>query len=176
MAMVLLYVQVFCRSTVVLIFLFSFLGKVRRRETFQQTITNFAILPTWLNRPASLLFLLAEALIIVLLLLGGPFLLPGYLFATALLLIFCLSIISVLIRRISTTCSCFGPSNKPVSSIDLVRNTGFVACTVGGCFTLAPPGSGQMVLNIPEWGVIGLGALAFVFIWTQLDEVVRLFS
>src|SRR5262249_19701317 len=142
MAMFLLYVQVFCRSTIVLIFLFSFLGKMRSVVTFQHTVTNFAILPTWLDRPVALLFLLAEALVLVLLLLGGPFLLPGYLFATALLLIFCLGMLSVLIRRISTSCSCFGPSNKPISSIDLVRNVGFMICAVAGCFTLAPPGSG----------------------------------
>jgi hypothetical protein len=176
MMMFLLYIQAFCRSAVALIFIFSFLGKVRNVAEFQQTIANFALLPAPFTRPTAWLFLVAEALVVVLILLGGPFLLPGYLLATALLFVFSLAMASVLIRHISTTCSCFGPSNKPISTIDLVRNGGLIACTVIGCFSSTLPAYSQQALNIPEWSIIGLGALAFVLIWTQLSELVRLFS
>ncbi len=84
------YIQMFCRSVVLLVFIISFASKVSRIATFQQTITSFALLPRRFSRSAAYLFLLAEALVAMLVLLGGPLLLPGYLLASALLLLFLL--------------------------------------------------------------------------------------
>jgi len=167
-------IQIFCRGVLILVFLFSFAGKVRHMAIFEQTITNFALLPGQQSRPVALLFLLAEALVVVLLVVAGPLLLPGYLLAAALLLLFCVALLSVLIRHISTTCSCFGPTTTPVSPIDIVRNTGFIACALGGCLTLAGPVR-LGTLDLAAWALSGLCALVFVGIWTQLGEIVRLF-
>jgi|SRR5579883_82239 hypothetical protein len=168
------YIQMFCRSVVLLVFIISFASKVSRIATFQQTITSFALLPRRFSRSAAYLFLLAEALVAMLVLLGGPLLLPGYLLASALLLLFCAALLSVIIRRISTTCSCFGPTTTPVSAIDIVRNTGFIACSFGGCLTLTGPVHLD-ALDLAAWALSGLCALVFVGIWTQLGEIVRLF-
>lgn len=169
------YIQIFCRSVVILVFTLSFVSKLRHVAIFQQTITNFALLPRRFSRPVASLFLLAEALVVVLVALSGPLLLPGYLLATALLLLFCVALLSVLVRRISTTCSCFGPTNTQVSPIDIVRNTGFITCALAGCFTLAWPAR-MDTLNPAAWALSGLCALAFVGIWTQLSEIIHLFS
>lgn len=168
------YVQIFCRSVVLLVFAISFVSKVRARAAFQQTITTFALLPRQFSGPVATLFLTAEALVVVLTILAGPFLLPGYLLAAGLLLLFSAALLSVLIRRISSTCSCFGPTTTPISSIDIVRNTGFIACSFGGCVTL----TGSAHLDAPDllaWALSGLCALVFVGIWTQLGDIVRLF-
>ena len=167
-------IQMFCRSVVVLVFVVSFASKVPHVATFQQTITDFALLPRRFSRYAASLFLLAEALVVLLVTVGGVVLLPGYLLATALLLLFCAGLLSVLIRRISTTCSCFGPTTTPVTSIDIVRNTGFILCSFGGCVTLSGPAHIN-TLDFAAWMLSGLCALIFVSIWTQLGEIVRFF-
>jgi hypothetical protein len=175
MGIFLLYLQAFCRSAVLLIFAFSFLGKVRHTATFQQTIANFALVPKKLHRPVAWLCLGAEVLVVLLMLPGGLFLLSGYVLAGLMLLAFSLAMASVLLRRLSTTCSCFGPSTQPIKPIDLVRNAGFLICVAGGCLTLSVPG-GTAYLNLLEWSLVSLGSLAFVLIWTQLSEIARLFS
>jgi hypothetical protein len=167
-------IQVFCRSVVVCVFVLSFASKVRDVAAFRQSITNFALLPTQFSQLAAPLFLLAEALVVVLVTLAGPFLLPGYLLASALLLLFCIALLSVLIRRISTTCSCFCPTSTPISSIDIVRNTGFIVCTLGGCLTIVWPGHAGNP-DLATWGLGSLCALVFVATWTQLGEIVRIF-
>lgn len=167
--------QIFCRSVVILIFISSFARKVRHVAIFQQTITSFALLPARFSRAIALVVLLAEALVVVLAIPGGPLLLPGYLLAAMLLLLFSVALFSVLARGISTTCSCFGPGATTVSVIDIVRNLGFLACTLVGCFTLAEPAH-PGALDLATWGLSGLCALIFVGVWTQLSEIIHLFS
>lgn len=167
------YLQTFCRSAVILIFTISFLGKVRQTTVFQQTITNFALFSEKFSRLLAYALLFAEVCVVILLLLGDSFLLTGFLLATLLLGMFCLALLSVLIRRITTTCPCFGPTRQPVSAIDIVRNIAFIVCTLGGCITLFNADYSQRHLNLAAWGIIAASALVFVIIWTQIGEIAQ---
>lgn len=168
------YIQIFCRCVILLVFAISFGSKVRHAGLFQQTILSFALLPQRLTLPAAWFFLLLEALVVVLVALAGPFLVPGYLLAGTLLLLFSLALLSVLLRRISATCSCFGPTRRVVSASDVVRNVGFIVCALGGYLTLLEP-TQKNGLDLLAWLPGILGALIFVGIWTQLGEIVHLF-
>lgn len=169
------YMPAFCRIAILLVFLASFIGKVRHIAAFQETITSFALVSRSLSRLFAPVIVFTEAIIVICMLVGGGLLFPGFLLAGALLLLFCLAMLSVLARKIATTCSCFGPTAKPVSPADIVRNVGFVMCALGGCWPFVSPGQHQEHLNIVEWAMIGLGALVFTLFWTQLSEIIQLF-
>ncbi|GIK56288.1 MAG: hypothetical protein BroJett015_19510 [Chloroflexota bacterium] len=155
-----LYLLAFCRITIGLLFAASFGGKVRDRKGFAQTISRFGLLPQRWSYPLALLFLGAELLVVILIIWGGPLLAPAFGLAFLLLVIFTVALASVLIRNISTTCHCFGRSEKQVTYADVWRNIGFIGCSLLGWW-LAPqipegPASQNWLALI--WG--GLGGIA----------------
>jgi uncharacterized membrane protein YphA (DoxX/SURF4 family) len=173
--MALLYLLVFCRVAIGLVFLISTLGKARDLAGFQQTIRTFNLLPRRLSGPAALLFVCSEAIVVILIALGGVLLLPGFLLALGLLLLFCVALASVLARNIQTSCHCFGASKTPVSSLELWRNVGFILCALGGCLALLWAKDTAPSLSLPEWFLPGLAAALFVLLWSQLGEIAQLF-
>lgn len=170
-----LYVLAFCRIVIGVVFLVSFLRKISNVPIFEQTITQFSILPKRFSRVVALLFLSCEIAVALLVIIGDPFLVPGFLLSILLLLVFSSALMSVLHRNIQTSCSCFGSIQKQVSPIDVWRNVGFVVCALLGYVALAESSSGQGYLDLAEWSLIGLVAVAFVVIWVQLGEIVLLF-
>ena len=110
-----------------------------------------------------------------LVLLGNSFLLPGFGLALLLLLLFSSALTSVITRSIHTSCNCFGTSEKEVTHTDLWRNAGFILCALGGCASLSWEGGAQETLSLAAWAVTSLGALVFVIVWLQLQEIVSLF-
>lgn len=172
---VLLYLLAFCRVVIGLVFLMSSVGKARDLPGFQQTIRNFALLPGQFSGAAAWLFLFGEIAVMLLVVLGGPLLLPGFVLALGLLLLFCLALILVLARHIRTSCSCFGASEQPVSLADVWRNVGFILCALGGCLALLWTRGSTLALSLPEWLLPGLGAALFVVLWSQLGEIAHLF-
>jgi uncharacterized membrane protein YphA (DoxX/SURF4 family) len=173
--MVMLYVLAFCRIAIGLVFGISFLSKVIDIPTFKRTMSQFAILPKQLTRFVALLFLMSECVAVLLLIVGGIFLVPGFLLAICLLLLFCTALVTVLVRRIRTSCNCFGPSTKQVSHWDIWRNIGLILCAFGGCTALAWAKDTQEALNALGWVFTGLGAVVFVVIWIWFGEIVQLF-
>lgn len=169
------YLLAFCRIVIGLVFLFSSAGKIRRVKTFMQTIRRFRILPAHLSALAAVLFLCGEGAVVVCLGVGGPLLLPGFVLALLLLLLFCAALASVLIRNIHTSCNCFGTSEQEVTRADLWRNAGFILCALGGCSALYWEGGARESLSLAEWALVGMGALVFVLIWLQLHEIASLF-
>lgn len=173
--MIVVYVLIFCRIALGLLFAISFLGKAPNLPLFEQTITGFGILPERFSRIAALTFLVGELAVILLLALGGQFLGLGFVLAAALLLIFSLALSSALARRIETTCNCFGPTERPISRYDLWRNGGFILCALTGVAAGALPERGLVSLSLVEWVLVGLVAAVFVAAWTQIGEIVQLF-
>ncbi|HZU71057.1 MAG TPA: MauE/DoxX family redox-associated membrane protein [Ktedonobacteraceae bacterium] len=168
------YVLAFCRVAIGLVFLFSGMGKLRDLSQFQRTITNFRLLPAQMSYPTSLLFVSAEVAVVLLIALGGKFLLPGFLLALLLLLIFVGAIISVITRQIQTPCNCFGSNEKPVTQADIWRDTAFLLCAFGGSvLTLGRIGLEQLELLM--WLLIGGMAIIFVLTVGFLDDIVQLF-
>lgn len=175
MKMIWSYVLAFCRVAVGLVFLFSGVGKLRDLPQFQQTITSFRLLPARMSYPISLSFVGAEVAVVLLVALGGGFLLPGFLLALILLLIFGGALISVLVRQIQTSCNCFGSNEKPVTQADIWRDAAFVLCALGGSvLTLGRTGLEQ--LEVLTWLLIGAMAIIFVLTASFLDDIVQLFS
>lgn len=168
-----LYVLAFCRVAIALVFALSFVSKARSIKEFTQTITHFAILPQWLSTTAAVLFSAAELAVVALMLLGGAALIPGFVLAVLLLLIFSTALVSVLAHGISTPCRCFGSSDQLVSFSDLWRNVGFILCAVAG-FGVAAGGNGGSALGVAEWGLVGIFAVVCVAIWLQLGSVIHL--
>lgn len=170
------YVLAFCRVVIGVAFLVSSTSKVIDFPGFKEAVRAFRLLPSRLSSSAAFLFLCSEVAVVVLLVLGGSFLLPGFALAIGLLSLFSCALVTVVIRRIRTACHCFGPSTKEVSFIDVYRNLGFIVCALVGFGTLLWTKVGlQVSLNLLEWIFIGLGGVAFLVIWTQLGEITQLF-
>ena len=170
-----MYLLAFCRVALGLVFLVSSLSKVRDLAQFQHTIRAFHLLPPALSGIAAILFLGGEAMVVVLLIIGGPLLLPGFVLGGSLLLVFSLALVSVLVRKIQTPCHCFGTRTKVTSPVDVWRNSAFILCALGGCVTLIGIKLSSLSLSLFEWVLTGLGALVFVVIWIELGEIVQLF-
>lgn len=170
-----MYVLAFCRVVIGFAFLISSVSKARDIAQFQRAIRNFNILPDRLSGIAASLFLCTEFVAAALVFIGGPLLFIGFFLALGLLLLFSLALQSVLARRIRTSCACFGAGGQPVSSVDVWRNLGFILCALGGIGALIWTKGSQENLNLFEWLLTGLGAVAFVALWVQLGEIARLF-
>ncbi len=166
----------FCRIVIGVAFAWSFAGKVRNLPSFVETIGRFRLLPGRLQRPAALAFLGGDLAVAMAMLLGGGLLGWGFPLAALMLAIFCIALASVLIRKIRTSCNCFGASDRLVSPYDLARNAGFIACAFGG-YSLYAAAPGRLTApGVLEWGLAGLVAFAFVAVMTQLGEIVALFQ
>lgn len=170
------YLLLFCRTVIGLVFVVSFGGKVLNPPKFRDTILDFHLLPRQLGGFAAVFFLISEFAIVAGMALGGSFLFPAFTGALFLLFLFSSAIISVLARKMHTSCNCFGVSKKPVSPIDVWRNVGFGLCALGGCGALLWVQKIPTNAIGPMWMPVALGAGIFVLVWMQLGEIVQLFS
>lgn len=173
--MPMLYLLAFCRIAIGLVFTLSAAGKILNLSQFARTIAQFRMLPTRLVAHAAPLFLGGELAVALLMIVGGAVLWCGFALALFLLLLFSLALGSALVRKIRTSCNCFGTTIKTVSSLDLWRNAGLILCALGGLGSLAVLQSQQVNLTLVQWGAMGLAALLFVAVWLQLGEIVELF-
>ena len=175
----LLYLLAFCRITIGLVFAASFLGKARNFASYERTIIGFNIVPRQLARVAAILLLGGELAVLVLISMGDFLLAIGFSLAVALLLIFTGALISVLVRRICTSCNCFGESDKLITPFDILRNVGFILCALVGLWAYSALAGNQhnvhLSLTLPEWGLAAVGAAVFVVIWINLGELAHLF-
>lgn len=168
-----LYLLVFCRIVVGLVFLLAFAGKVLNLVRFQQTVASFGILPPRLSALAAVLFVAGELVVVVLIALGDAFLGLGFALAILLLFSFSAALLLVLVRGMNVSCGCFGPSQKAVSAYDLWRNAGFLLCALAGLGVLAArPAGGD--LSLVELVIVGMAAGVFVTIWLNLRDIVQL--
>ena len=164
-----------CRVIIGLLFLYSFLGKITDISSFQKAIRNFQIVPPVLIKPFSYLLVFAEITIVGLMALGREFLLPGFGLAAFLLLIFAIAIGSVLRRRISTSCNCFGPSEKTLTFFDIIRNAIFILIAFSGVRILIVQGLSYFAINITDVVLAGIMAVCVILILTHLSEIFRVF-
>ena len=170
--MVYLLFFIFCQFVTGLVFLLSTVTKLQDFTQFTQSIANFRLLPRWLVPFSAVTFLGGEGLVLLLLLVQPS---AAFFIGTMLLTIFTTALAFVLVRKIRTPCHCFGNSQRLITPIDLVRNAGFLLCTGVGWW-LAQQATNTAELAPLNIGMIGLAALAFVVIWTQLGEIYELFQ
>lgn len=167
-----IYLLAFCKITLGLLFLVSFLSKLKNFSQFVTTVSNFQLLPMSLTQLAAVLVLISELLIVLFLF---KWQVIAFCLASMLLVIFSAAFASVLARNIQTTCNCFGTSQHPISQVDLFRNFGFLLCSCGGGW-LATKSEATVSLAPLHLGIIGVIAFVFVLIWAQLGEIYRLFQ
>lgn len=169
------YMLTFTRFVTGFAFALSGSGKLRNLPAFERAITDFKILPEGLVKVAAPSLVIGELIVVLLLLFGGRFLLPGFLLAILLLLMFSIALLSVLARELQTPCNCFGSSAEPVSRFDVLRNLGFVGCALLGLGVLYNPAGEQANLNVVEFVLLGLMAITFSVMWIKISDFGELF-
>jgi hypothetical protein len=170
------FLLAFCRLVLGFVFALSWTGKLRDVRRFRQTILRFRLLPPWLSGITTLLILGAELLVVVGTVMGTGLLLPTFLLAALLLLLFSGAIASVLVRRLHTSCTCFGMSDKPIAAGDLWRNSGFLCCALFGSAFLLWSHSEQSSLSMAVWLLVGGAAAVFVLIGLSVGDIMALFK
>ncbi len=168
------YLLIFFRTVVGLVFTMSLVGKMRDIPSFTQTITSFRFFPPFFSRPLTYLFLLGEFGVITIMGIGEPFLFWGFLAATMMFLSFSIALSSVLLRKIKTSCNCFGPDEKNVSVGHIVRSFGFMVCGIGGGVSTYKFGNFTTTLDFVEIFSVGVMGILFVTIWTYIGDLLRL--
>jgi hypothetical protein len=164
------YVLMFCRFTVIVMFVLSVSGKVKNIDAFQKSIEDFQLLPLAWSKVVAWAFLCMEAITILLTVIGGSALLVGFLLSACLLVVFSAALTLVLRRRVRISCNCFGWTERRISPYDVVRNALFILCSLVGLWALASPIQG---LSGAEVVLIGFMAVCFVVIVTNLADVVE---
>ncbi|WP_390904379.1 MauE/DoxX family redox-associated membrane protein [Thermocoleostomius sinensis] len=166
------YLFIFCRTLVFSVFTASCFFKVKNFSRFVLTIHRFEILPSSIVKITGISIVGLELLVI------------GFLFshsliafglATVLLILFTLALISSLWRNLKIQCNCFGTSQHPISSIDLVRNAIFLVCSsVGGWLALQP--HMQVKLSFVDSVSASFIALIFTLVLSNLSELYYLYD
>lgn len=167
------YLAAYCTAVIGLAFTISFIRKLPALPQFEQAVAGFRLLPRRWSKVAALLFLAVEALIPLLMIFGGPFLAMGLILACLLLFIFSIALASVLLRRIRTTCNCFGASGDTVSVYDIGRNVVLIGCALLGLASL-PGGAGLHNFGLVEWVVILFAAAIPLAILLSMRDIVQL--
>ena len=169
-----IYLLVFCQSTLIIIFLLATIGKLRDFEAFEQTIGRLQMLPSALNRLATSSIIGLELLTIVWLAIPSTRYL-GFGLAFILLGGFSLVIWLTLQRQLTLACNCFGPSQRSISAADLRRNLGLIILASLGLILHTNIDLSQ---NVPWsiWLTIGIGSAGFVAFWLQLPHIWQFFQ
>jgi hypothetical protein len=149
--------------------LVSFIGKISDFAAFSEAITNFKFFPGRFSPILSGIFLSGEVVTVALILAGGKLLIFGFTLAILMLITFSLALAFVLIRKIQTPCNCFGPSTKLVSSYDLLRNAGFIACSSIGLGV----SNQSHNLNFAYWMLAAALASIFVLVCLNLRDLLE---
>lgn len=171
------YTLAFCQTVTGLLFLTSSISKLRDIHGFIGTIHRFRLVNPYFDRPIAFAFLAGELLVVILMVVGGPILAWGFLLATFLLILFSGALISVLMRKIQTSCNCFGSSEKQVTRYDVIRNVAFVLCAGTGFFLLTQNGGANTsTLSLIDWILVCLVSILFVVIWIQSGEIIQFLS
>lgn len=159
----------------VVVFVVSSTSKFRDMSQFQQVLERLPV-PSSFHQSRAVPILVAgsEVMVVVLLLGGGDATLVGFLFAALLLLTFTGVLARTLFVGRIVSCSCFGPSTRPINRLDIVRNIGILACCISG-FYLALTGShagGQLV----EVLVTSAIACLFAVVWMGIGDIYDIFT
>lgn len=168
------FILAFCRITVGITFLISFVGKVGNIHLFYKTILNIDVLPGKTAKPIAFVVLGLELFVFCSMLLGNGVLDYGFLIAILMLIAFTSALISVLKRKIYMPCNCFGTGNKPIAPYDVARNIIIIICSSTGFLISATFTDIRMVLEWPEWGLVFLAATTFTVMLLGLRDLVDL--
>ncbi|BAU87942.1 hypothetical protein SLA_7076 [Streptomyces laurentii] len=111
-----------CQVFIGVVFLISFIGKVRTRERYADFVKAAGELAAGLPAKASAPMVVAAEAAIVILVAIPATAVAGFVLASALLLAFTASILVAVRRRRRVLCQCFGTSSVPVGPVHVLRN------------------------------------------------------
>jgi hypothetical protein len=169
-----IYLLTFSRLSIGLVFFASVLGKLRDFSAFQQTIDNFQILPRQAGKLASYALLAGELLTIPLLL--GPAAVFGFALSILLLSLFGLVLWISLRRGSQVSCGCFGPSQRPISNLDIGRNIGLIFVSLLGMVSLSITPGIRIQPRIEEHFLTGMISIVLTLLWINLSALVGFFK
>lgn len=172
------FLYIFSRIFIGFAFGYASIAKMLDVRSFQNSVISFQLAPKKVSNYLAVLFVGGEIAVVVMMVTErkGSFL--GFIFASMLLLIFSLALISILRRNILASCNCFGSSNEKISSFDVWRNLGLLAFSVIGAYTswllseqdvFAAFEEGEMIIT-------ALLAIASVLIWVNMRPFVKQIS
>lgn len=170
------YILIFCRAAIGLVFALSCLSKARNLAAFSEAIDRFQIVPARWTGPAAYLIVLAEGVVMLDMVLGGRWLVPGFALGLGLLIVFSAAMLRALSRRMQVSCTCFGRTDRPVSFADVGRNSIFVIVSGAG---LLIAGVAPAALSAPTSGEAGLMILigaTVVAVALHLHDLVQLYG
>jgi hypothetical protein len=170
-----LYILLFTRFALLLVFASSAITKLNNLSAFQNTIDNFHILPKQLDKPSAYLLFGGEIVVALFMLIGNYYLMIGFLLTILLLTLFCMAILWVLQKGILTSCGCFGPSQKEISYADFWRDIGFLVCALLGLTAISIHPNTTVTISYGEKGILGAMAIVFVVLSFYLGEIIELF-
>lgn len=161
----------FCKFTVGLIFTLSSLSKIKSFSQYTKTVSIFRLVPEFFVTWTAKSILTLEILVVVSLLINQVI---AFWLASMLLLMFSIALALAIARNIKTSCNCFGTRDRPISTLDILRNFGFLCCSCGGGWLAAT--ESEIASSPLSSGISGLIALGFVLVWIHLSEIYHLFS
>lgn len=164
------FVLMFCRSTIALVFALTAFGKALDVAAFQESISEFRILPMNLSKAAAWILLGTELVVVLLMVAGGYLLSAGFSLAVCLLATFSAALLVALWRTSKMICSCFGIGTQRISPYDVARNVLLALCCLIGICALDDashglPGSASVLVI--------LMAISFVCLVSNLRDVVE---
>lgn len=169
------YVGIGVRCALGLVFVVSFVSKVRSRDSwvaFTGSVRALGVRSARLVRPAAVAVVIAEFAVVVLVAVPVPgAAVVGCVLAAGLLLVFGTAIAATLRRGVRASCRCFGASAAPLGVRHVVRNAVLAVAAVAGVVASARSGSAEAA-GVAVAVCAGLLAGGLV---TVLDDVVDLF-
>jgi len=149
------------------LFTASLIFKVRNFPQFLKTIDRFQLLPQFLTLPTAVMIIAAEVIVLVSLIKCR---LLAFSLSSSLLLVFTIAFCTLLTRRIQISCNCFGGQQHPVTSIEILRNSGFLLFSFCGLW-LSTKFSVDAILSSKDSGIVWLAAIASTLTWINIGEV-----
>jgi uncharacterized membrane protein YphA (DoxX/SURF4 family) len=167
------FILTFFRMTIALVFALSASGKARNIRAFQEAVFDFRLLPPRWSKAAAWVFLFLEFATVLLIVVGGSFLLAGFALAAGLLMVFSLALLVALRRNPRIVCNCFGRTERRISSYDVARNALLLLCALGGVWVLTLNGESLQTLSGVSIVATGLMVACFTVLVTNLRDVVE---
>ncbi len=131
------YISELCRLLILIVLVSSAYTKTTDIGSFATSLADDFYVPVAYSRPVALAVAGLEWLAFFSVLSGGSWGRVGAILAVVLFVVFSAVMLEAILKRRRVFCNCFGRTKHPVSSLDLLRNTLYVAA------------SGFYVLNAP---------------------------
>lgn len=166
------YVLMFCRFTLLFLFILASVGKIRHPRRFNQALQRLQLAPPRLTGGLTVITIAGELLVVICLTRGADWLRWGFGLAALLLTVFTMGLLSVLHRHVKAPCACFGLSEKPASRYDVWRNLVSLLLALAGLGLVAVPYQPQQPVDTTDLIVIMFASLVYAVVLTQFGALI----